>query len=249
MSQRFHISPKIGPSKCSAKSPETCDFKGAPHFDTLEEAYAEQERVAREEATKKNTPSVREVAPVRLDKKTVKGMNQKGLPRVEEAMVVNGDCVIPVTAPKIQTTFYVGESGYDLREAVDHLDRLTNNERAFKAYNLNMCDAGRMLSEIEEHEKDVDGLSVFRPYFVRRGVHSSVGGTQMEEGAFRFISYPEKERLERGGVKLREPTSQELQEFKGMLQDTLKNFDKRLNTYLKRYGTSKLRGETYWRDR
>lgn len=38
MSQKFHISPKVGPAKCSAKAPESCDFRGSPHFDTMDEA-------------------------------------------------------------------------------------------------------------------------------------------------------------------------------------------------------------------
>lgn len=141
-------------------------------------------------------------------------------------VVLRDDKVLTFDKPTIKTDFWFGEHGFDYDEKIKLAHELSNDEAYFVEENINRCDAVRMLKALAEG----DDVMVCQ---------SCSGGDICH---LRFYNHRDK-------VDGRELYPDELEEIVVVLEEEREKFRKRLVTYLKRYGLSKCRFDTFWADR
>jgi len=129
----------------------------------------------------------------------------------------------------IQTQFWFGEHGFDFDEKVKLAHELSENETYFYEENMRRCDANRKLSRITEGGYEV---RVAPQYYDSDAIVSLMFCKPWEENK-----------------EGRELNDNEKAKVISMLEGECDKFGKRLTSYLKRYGLSKCRFDTYWADR
>ena len=138
--------------------------------------------------------------------------------------------IVTFEKPHIQTEFWFGESGHDYEEVLDRCRRLSEDERYFVEENLRNSPAGWQLRQIG------NGCLPNVP-LLRENDGNSLAKVIWEP--WDSVEPDDPSRL----------TEQEVRELELALEDEQARFLKRLEAYLKRYGLSKCRFSTYWRDR
>lgn len=130
---------------------------------------------------------------------------------------------------RIQTQFWFGEHGFDYDEKVKLAHELSEDESYFYEENMRRCDANYKLGRIADGRYET---WVGRAYC---GSDAIV--------CLRFYSPWEDDK------EGRELSDDEKARVVSMLEGEQEKFGKRLTSYLKRYGLSKCRFDTFWADR
>ena len=142
-----------------------------------------------------------------------------------------GDCIVTFDKPHIETWFCFGEHGYDYDEVNETCRKLSTDEDYFIA--KNMREFNRLQKLIAETRQ-----GYYKPWLVHHGDGSDLG----------YVTFTDIFEEPRGKDPL-QLTSAGLDVYAELVADEREKFEKRLRTYLKRYGMSKCRFWTYWADR
>ncbi len=136
-----------------------------------------------------------------------------------------------IEKPRIETSFCFGESGYDADDAYHMAHVARTNEDYFKERNL------------RDLKTEIDLLSY------RTGLYNNERLAAERWGCDGVVWVSFCSRFDRDGKFISDELSEEDRErvLEGY-RKAYKAFEKRLDTYLKRYGLSKVRSWTYWRD-
>lgn len=135
-----------------------------------------------------------------------------------------------IDKPSIQTNFCFGEHGYDYEEVNRTCNALSKDERYFKTENIRRMEAYRLLKSLREYPE--------RFYWAE---------AYSGDSSFVHLNYYwHYNELERERFAIRQITNSEIEEVVSLLKEEIRKFNKRINTYLKRYGLSKCRYWTYW---
>lgn len=164
--------------------------------------------------------------------------------------VMLGETMVTADKPHIKTDFWFGEHTYDYDEVCETANALSTNERYFVEENLRGCDAYSMLEALEG--RDRHGYEAIFKVYVVDGHYTS----QDEDcklgyvNALRLGTDPQTHFATRRGVQpYREATETEKEALREFYAAEVEKFEKRLRTYLKRYGLSKCNFGVYWADR
>lgn len=155
-------------------------------------------------------------------------------------MVTADGKIITTKKPRIQTSFWFGESGYNFQEKVELASKASRDREYFKQKNIANSKLALKQANIEAA---LDGQGKFFLF--------KIWGNQ----PFYSVTYFAEDRMLDSYSKSllstaeREMTRAELEAYKELIEAAIKRFDRRLNTYLKRYGLSKCSYDTYWVDR
>lgn len=152
--------------------------------------------------------------------------------------------------PTIMTNFWFGEHTYDYDEVVEHCNAMSKSEAYFISENLKRCPAWEMLEALEG--RDMRGYEAsFKAYIVTGKYWGQDDACRLGYvNVLRLGTDPEEHfRTSKGPQAYRELTEEETERLKDFLRGEVEKFQKRLNTYLKRYGLSKCSYGTYWADR
>ena len=167
----------------------------------------------------------------------------------------NGGIVV-LEKPRIETTFCFGYGfcGMTTEEEMDKAyeeESRIYNERIFKKKNLEGINQQiYMLNGIRKLNFTNDELKRY-PYWDATSLKAFilVNSYDSEDSIFipHFYHISDLERVEKN-LEVYVPTEADVANILAGLEEQRERFSKRLDTYLKRYGTSKLRTWTYLRD-
>lgn len=154
--------------------------------------------------------------------------------KTSNAVVLHNGCIFIFDKPSIETSFCFGYDNDDesYNKANDMFDNCVNDYSYFVNRNLQCFD------HLEESLKDLT-LRCEYSYQGRVNLCSSIW---TERALNRH--YISKSQLDNMFFL----TEEDVQKIKVALEEEKEKFKKRLVTYLKKYGTSKLKVWTYWRD-
>lgn len=167
-------------------------------------------------------------------------MIKHGLSTTAAMFTIRGR-LITMDKPNIQTSFHFAEHGHDFLEVNEHSSNMSKNEMFFIMENLADSPAGRLLGQIEEaRDENVRYLKVTDIKYT----------SQPEECLLSSLvfSTPNWDMNWERDQHLR-LTSEELDYIEEICFKEQTKFEKRLMTYLKRYGLTKCSFSTYWADR
>lgn len=157
-----------------------------------------------------------------------------------------GDALITFDKPSIETRFCFGEHGYDYDEVNETCDKLSRSESYFLAENIRRTEARDILDRIDGTEERY--ITCKTPILVY-GAYC----TQTSDCKLAHIEFVNAFHEDYWGHKpngtWRDLTDEEIAALRTIMQDEITKFEKRLKTYLKRYGMSKCHFWTYWADR
>ena len=148
--------------------------------------------------------------------------------------------IITTTKPRIEKSFWFGESGYDFQEKVERASKASRDQEYFKQKNIARAGFPSALANIQA-ALDGDGNFFLFKTWKNQPVYS--------------VRYFANDKMLDPYSKMilanadREMTREELQTYKELTDVSMKAFERRLHTYLKRYGLSKCNFDTYWVDR
>lgn len=157
------------------------------------------------------------------------------------AYMVIDDRIITFDKPHIQTEFCFGygiQIQTDYEEATAMRDHASASESYFIRRNLDGTDAAGYMEYID------DDCHPFEPWLDKS--HYNCQDDDCKLGEIRWEHWHKRDWCERQGW--RRLNDSEIGELYNLLKDEQEKFEKRLKTYLKRYGTSKLHTWTYWAD-
>lgn len=137
---------------------------------------------------------------------------------------------VKIDKPRINTSFCFGESGYDMDDAIAACRRADSDQDYFRSENLR--DLDRRINLL----KNGNVWIVFGQYRDSREVSLFFSEKYCGPG----IWYRDDE--------IREVSDGERARLLEAYEDVRASFVKRIDSYLKRYGLSKVRSWTYWRD-
>ena len=152
--------------------------------------------------------------------------------------------------PSIRTDFWFGEHTYDYDEVCERCDKASESERYFIGENLRNCPAYEMLEALEG--RDRWGYDAhFKAYLADDAYWSQDEDCRLGHvNVLKWHVDPEEYYATREGMMPhRELTEDETEQVKDFLREEVEKFQKRLKTYLKRYGLSKCHYGVYWADR
>lgn len=139
--------------------------------------------------------------------------------------------------PSIETRFCFGEHGYDYDEVVDTCHKLSKDEAYFMAENIRRCEAQETLDAIHGA-----GRYWRRQFPILKPNASGTDGCRLAHLEWEYDA----------SKALRDPmrlSDEELAQLEELMLEEVAKFEKRLRSYLKRYGMSKCHFWTYWADR
>lgn len=155
---------------------------------------------------------------------------------VHYAIRLSNGLILVVEKPSIKTTFCFGESGYDYDEAFNMAYNVARTEEYFKTKNLSYID--NTLEELKLlRERDQFGSPKAYAYLNVYSYTKCADRVLCEVFTDKY-SYREREQL----------PAEDIDAVIGLYEQVRADFEKRINTYLKRYGTSRLKTRTYWLD-
>ena len=160
--------------------------------------------------------------------------------RASAFMVFDDATVVILDKPSIETEFCYGyglqiQTDYD--EAHDMADYAANSVEYFINRNLESTDAYNVMHNIEE-------MFPFEPWLDKQHYISQDADCKL--GEVRWEHWHKRDWCKRQGW--RRLTDDELHVLYRICFEEQMKFCKRLKTYLKRYGLSKVRTWTYWAD-
>lgn len=177
--------------------------------------------------------------------------------KVSRMAILPGGEIIVVDKERIETRFCFGESGYDFDEAVAAAQHARTSADYFKRENMKRFD--EWLSDLVDAMGD-DGR--YKLCIMTGGAYIGQGEAcrlhNIELMRFTDIidacggscyasELPERE-LEYRGRKFRVATREEHEIILQAYREAAKDHERKVDGYLKRYGTSKVHAWTYWRD-
>lgn len=134
--------------------------------------------------------------------------------------------LVSLEKPRIETSFCFGESGYDMDEAVHGCHVAKTDQDYFIRENMRALESMIQDLSSETAHAWVEPISA---KIGRLYTADYLGGYRRPDNAFDLTAQERAQALE-------------------AVQHVRAAFEKRLRTYLKRYGLSKVRAWTYWRD-
>lgn len=154
-------------------------------------------------------------------------------------MLTNGGYFC-VEKSKIETRFCFGYntdySGHELSDAEKRRAAFAKSEKAFK--NANLRDLDQLIEIVERGKNETGSRS---PYLSR----VSYCGEDRPLNVWQ-VNFEYRWKMAEKGMVVLDGEDKEI--VLGALKKERANFEKRLDMYLKKYGTSKLHTWTYWRD-
>ena len=171
------------------------------------------------------------------------------------AVLPNGD-VITIDKQSIETRFCFGESGYDFDEAVEAAAVARKSQEYFKRENMASFE-----SKINTLKDILNGninykLTITDAAYTGQKEDCKLRGISFERltdiidacgGCVNVYDLPGME-LTVNGRHCRVATPKEIEILIDAYTETAKAHEKKVDAYLKRYGTSKVHAWTYWRD-
>lgn len=145
------------------------------------------------------------------------------------AFIDFGDVLVTFDRPHVKTDFWFGEHTYDYDEVVAHRDSVSKSEDWFIKENLRDTEAGWAIGRLDDNAA---------AFLVR---------TREDDSRLAAIEFESRYPI-RGEV-VRRLADDEAETLRAVLEDELAKFEKRLRSYLKRYGLTKCRYSVYWADR
>ena len=139
--------------------------------------------------------------------------------------------LLPFDKEHIKTDFCFGESGYDYEDAQRSAHVARNSQQYFIDENL---------APISERIKDIENSRDNEVYIGHSGIKGRA--TYTVTNAMTKFNYPWMLK------DMRPATEAEKKAILEALNAVRQDLEKRVKTYLKRYGTSKVHAWTYWRD-
>lgn len=142
-------------------------------------------------------------------------------------------CIVAASKPSIETTFWFPEHGYDWDEVSATCKKASESEEYFISENLRNCDASKKLALLDDAQ--------FVPILLRQIVRDQPADCRLAT-----IYFKKPWEIDEDDYPLPEAARSIYRDF---LVAELDKFEKRLRTYLKRYGLTKCYFSTYWADR
>lgn len=170
------------------------------------------------------------------------------------AYLPNGQ-IVPIEKQTIKTHFCFGESGYDAEDAAHMAHVARTNEKYFKEQNMKEFDEIlEILHGDAKHEySGYQRMIAFAPQYKENDkiayiaycsfcdVYDAWGGpVDLDEIGGKELTIR--------GTDVRMATKEEIQILIEAYEQARKIHEKKVDAYLKRYGTSKVESWTYWRD-
>lgn len=153
--------------------------------------------------------------------------------KLSRAVRLGDDCIVIFEKPRIETDFCFGERGYDYDDA----QRMARHAQTSESYFMK-----KNMAEFEELESILGGKNHYAPYIKREGYRP-------ETSLFTVTAYlPSQVEQESQWNEIRPLYGEALDVIIQAVRAEKAAFEKRLRTYLKRYGLSKVRSWTYWLD-
>ena len=156
-------------------------------------------------------------------------------------MVTGDGKIITTNKPQIVKSFWFGENGSDFQEQVELTRTASRDREYFKRKNLKRAGYYKELANIEA------ALSGTAYFFLFNAWGSGSRFYEVRCFAKDQLLHPHTQLVLKSADSVM--TREELETYKQLIEAALKVFDRRLNTYLKRYGLSKCSYDTYWVDR
>ncbi|MDU4944309.1 MAG: hypothetical protein E6X32_01695 [Varibaculum cambriense] len=156
-------------------------------------------------------------------------------------MVTGDGKIITTDKPQIVKSFWFGENGSDFQEQVELTRTASRDREYFKRKNLKRAGYYKTLANIEA------ALSGTAYFFLFNAWGSGSRFYEVRCFAKDQLLHPHTQLVLKSADSVM--TREELEAYKELIEAALKVFDRRLNTYLKRYGLSKCSYDTYWVDR
>jgi hypothetical protein len=171
--------------------------------------------------------------------------------QLSNAVKLSDGKIIVMRKQRIETHFCFGEHGYDYDEKLDMARNALNDENFFINRNMEFyCELAEGLNKVS----DPDGDFHSRIYLKRTTTSGNEKGENIWElsrflvGSYVFID--EFDKMVNGkSTTWAMLSGEDLELAKKLVATESKRFEKRLRTYLKRYGLSKIHSWTYWADR
>lgn len=138
--------------------------------------------------------------------------------------------------PHIQTDFWFGEHTYDYDEVCEIAQELSTDEQYFMDTNLKNCKAWRYIDAIENNRYG------YQPY-----LRDKAYCCQDPDCILGYIDFQRD--CEVDGLEVKKLDDADKKALLEFCKDELAKFEKRLRTYLKRYGLSKCHYGVYCADR
>lgn len=164
--------------------------------------------------------------------------------------------IIPIEKQRIEKHFCFGESGYDYDDAVRAAAHARKSESYFKSENMK-----RYQRTINDLLDALNGLSNYRVTIYEKAYYSqsddcrlrSFKFTKMSDiidacGGACFVHELFGKELTIRGNRCRVATPKETELILEAYKAAAAKHEKKVDAYLKRYGTSKVHAWTYWRD-
>lgn len=148
--------------------------------------------------------------------------------------------IITFDKPYIETQFCFGEHGYDFDEVQKTCDRASRSESYFVNENMRGTAAAAIIERLEGND-----WRCLKPYLKPRKYYKSDDQDGCRLGCIVWARSDDEYDVE----GLRMLTDEEQRRLLETAKAEQGKFEKRLRTYLKRYGMSKCRFWTYWADR
>lgn len=166
--------------------------------------------------------------------------------------------IITVDKEKVDTSFCFGESGYDYDEAQDMAAHARKSQEYFKAENMKHFNGWiNDLTETVNNGKDGSYVLVINPRNYYRQTDDCKLATirffRLSEvidacGGSVYLNELPGKRVTIYGTEYTIATKEEIQIILAAYKEAAEAHEKKINSYLKRYGMSKVHTWTYWRD-
>lgn len=144
--------------------------------------------------------------------------------------------MVTMGKPHVQTDFWFGEHTYDYDEVWQTAKALSTNEQYFLDTNLKSCKAYMYIDAIENNRHG------HQPYLREKAYCC-----QDPDCILGYIDFQRD--YEVNGLEVKKLDDADKKALVEFCEDELAKFEKRLRTYLKRYGLSKCHYGVYWADR
>lgn len=160
----------------------------------------------------------------------------------EDFIILQNGMIILSRKPKIETSFCFGYrlssvSNEEYDEANEMCRVAKNNEQYFineNMRNINLIN----FDEVEELDGEIMAIQHYRDC---ETVAHCISKNQYDNNLYNYPNIY-------NNVKVYTLTKEDVQALKDLNERRRNNFMKRLNTYLKKYGLSKVRSWSYWQD-
>lgn len=170
-----------------------------------------------------------------------KGMQDYCLKKTSNCVLTSFGCLVTFDKPKIKTRFCFGYSDFGQGQSFDEANQQEANFGEKQFLRNNLADMKRTL-ELFEKETSEDGVEAPDDLYF---YNNSSRGNIYE---FAFLTEYDVERNTGWFKNLIKATEEDFQKCYAAQKQEYEKFEKRLKSYLKRYGTKKLHTWTYWAD-